>query len=289
MMMSMQRGKRTSSSCCSITTNNRMLSVATMVLLVLCTNSQSKISFHAMPTVDAFSFTTNPAASIVSGAAGSGGSGGTIRSTSQTIQFTSSFKVTQFQQRRNPATRHIPTFHNGNTNTAMAATAATTSNDDGEEGMVLSSTFMKDRASLLESAFDAMDDRDKYDAVLTGLCSKILDNQSNKNGGGDATTAAAAADGVEKDDVNVNDIAEDATLTPTQLAMKTMKDPIRLMQEMNASKVKASSRSLMALIDVSFFPLSIFSILDVSSAMQNAGLICSLLTVYSTAVFLFYC
>jgi hypothetical protein len=110
--------------------------------------------------------------------------------------------------------------------------------DGGIEGIILKSSFMKDRASLLESAFDSMDDRDKYDAVLTGLCSKILDGKS--------TTTSTSDDDV------VDNIASDATLTPSQLAMKTMIDPIRLLGEMNRSKVKASSRSLMALIDVSF-------------------------------------
>mmetsp|Transcript_29187 Transcript_29187/g.33511 ORF Transcript_29187/g.33511 Transcript_29187/m.33511 type:complete len:519 (-) Transcript_29187:182-1738(-) len=100
-------------------------------------------------------------------------------------------------------------------------------NDEG--GMVLTNQFLSDRASLLESAFDAMDDIDKYDAVLTGICSKILDGQVSSGG--------------------PQQIAIDATLTPTQLAMNKMNDPIRLMEEMNSRKVKASSRSLMGLID----------------------------------------
>lgn len=115
------------------------------------------------------------------------------------------------------------------------------SNVNDEEGIVLTSSFVQDRASLLESAFEAMDDKDKYDAVLTGLCSKIVDGQSkpsSPNANANGNTAA-------------EEIAEDATLTPTQLAMKTMQDPINLMREMNSSNVKASGRSLMALVDVS--------------------------------------
>lgn len=159
---------------------------------------------------------------------------------------------------------------NGNTNTNNSNNNNSNNNED--EGIILSSTFMKDKASLLESAFDAMDDRDKYDAVLTGLCSKILDNQGrrNTNNNNNAAANAANAEGGGDDDVMngnmnnnnnnynaaaaanvVDEIASDATLTPTQLAMKTMKDPIRLLEEMNASRVKASSRSLMALVDVS--------------------------------------
>ena len=107
-------------------------------------------------------------------------------------------------------------------------------NNEDDKGIILTNSFLKDRASLLESAFDAMDDKDKYDAVLTGLCSKVLDAQTKNNA-------------VKE----VNDIADDATLTTTELALKTMSDPIRLLEEMNSRRVKASSRSLMALIDVS--------------------------------------
>lgn len=86
------------------------------------------------------------------------------------------------------------------------------------------------RASLLNSAFEALDENDQYDAVLTGLCSKIIDGKISTN--------------PEK-------VAKEATLTQTQLAMERMKDPLRLVNEMNQRRVKASTRSLMALIDVS--------------------------------------
>lgn len=67
--------------------------------------------------------------------------------------------------------------------------------------------------SQLASAFAALDEGDQYDAVLTGLCAKILDEDADEEG--------------------------------------ALQDPITLMKEMNARRVKASGRSLMALIDVS--------------------------------------
>ena len=70
--------------------------------------------------------------------------------------------------------------------------------------------------SQLASAFSALDESDQYDAVLTGLCAKILDKPS--------------------DDLN-------------QVAV-ALQDPIQLMEEMNSRRIKAWSRSLMALIDV---------------------------------------
>jgi hypothetical protein len=73
----------------------------------------------------------------------------------------------------------------------------------------------QDTKSRLASAFAALDESDQYEPVLTGLCAKILD---------DAT------------DVD---------------AKEALQDPIKLMQEMNARRVKASGSSLMALIDVS--------------------------------------
>jgi hypothetical protein len=73
----------------------------------------------------------------------------------------------------------------------------------------------QDTKSRLASAFAALDESDQYDAVLTGLCAKILDD------------------------------------APDADAKEALQDPIKLMQEMNARRVKASGRSLMALIDVS--------------------------------------
>lgn len=85
-------------------------------------------------------------------------------------------------------------------------------NGSAEGGLV--SVASQDNKSRLASAFAALDETEQYDAVLTGLCAKILDDNTD-----DKTRAA-------------------------------LKDPIKLMQEMNARRVTASGRSLMALIDV---------------------------------------
>jgi len=69
--------------------------------------------------------------------------------------------------------------------------------------------------SKLASAFAALAENDQYDAVLTGLCAKILDE------------------------------------TPSAQCLSALQDPISLLQEMNGRRVAASGRSLMALIDVS--------------------------------------
>jgi hypothetical protein len=80
----------------------------------------------------------------------------------------------------------------------------------------LVATGISSLQSQLASAFSNLDERDQYDAVLTGLCAKILDDTSLS---GDKVTAA-------------------------------LRDPIQLLEEMNTRKVRAGSRSLMALIDV---------------------------------------
>ena len=91
-------------------------------------------------------------------------------------------------------------------------------NQDGKdaisEGLVPSGFSLQ---SQLASAFSNLDESDQYDAVLTGLCAKILDEPS-----------------LAGDDVIV-----------------ALEDPISLLEEMNGRRVKAGSRSLMALIDVS--------------------------------------
>ena len=71
--------------------------------------------------------------------------------------------------------------------------------------------------SQLAAAFTALDESDQYDAVLTGLCAKILDNS-------EGDTQAASLD-----------------------------DSAALLTEMNQRRIPASPRSLMALIDVSEF------------------------------------
>jgi hypothetical protein len=70
--------------------------------------------------------------------------------------------------------------------------------------------------SQLVSAFSQLDESDQYDAILTGLCAKILDNPSMKG----------------------NDV------------IVALQDPLNLLEEMNARRVVAGSRSIMALVDV---------------------------------------
>ena len=73
----------------------------------------------------------------------------------------------------------------------------------------------KDAKSQLFSAFAALQLPDQYDAVLTGLCAKILD-------------------------------ARNLSEAEASLALN---DPIQLVEEMNSKNIPASPRSLMALID----------------------------------------
>jgi hypothetical protein len=71
--------------------------------------------------------------------------------------------------------------------------------------------------SQLASAFSQLEESDQYDAILTGLCAKILDDSSMK--GQDVVVA--------------------------------LQDSIQLLEEMNSRRVVAGSRSIMALVDVS--------------------------------------
>ena len=71
--------------------------------------------------------------------------------------------------------------------------------------------------SQLASAFSQLDESDQYDAILTGLCAKILDDSSLKG----------------------------------QEVVVALEDSIQLLEEMNSQRVVAGSRSIMALVDVS--------------------------------------
>jgi hypothetical protein len=93
------------------------------------------------------------------------------------------------------------------------STKTTTTMVGGGSSLVAAAS--PDNKSRLASAFAALDETDQYDAVLTGLCAKILDDTADEE------------------------------------AKAALQDPIKLMQEMNARRVTASGRSLMALIDVS--------------------------------------
>jgi len=84
-------------------------------------------------------------------------------------------------------------------------------NGENNSGLILQA----DAKSQLFASFAALSLADQYDAVLTGLCAKILDSP-------DATE---------------------------QAAITALQDPLQLMQEMNDQRIPASARSLMALID----------------------------------------
>jgi hypothetical protein len=90
-------------------------------------------------------------------------------------------------------------------------------------GLTLQST---DTKSQLFASFAALSLADQYDAVLTGLCAKILDTNDSSSGDGGGTI------------------------------LQALEDPIQLLEEMNTKQIPASARSLMALVDVRFFFVS---------------------------------
>jgi hypothetical protein len=106
---------------------------------------------------------------------------------------------------------------------------ATTNEDDNGKGLLAMGNSLQ---SQLASAFSALDESDQYDAVLTGLCAKILDQPS-----------------LSGDEVIV-----------------ALQDSISLLEEMNLRKVSAGSRSLMALVDVS---TSYYNYYIASSALHS--------------------
>lgn len=86
------------------------------------------------------------------------------------------------------------------------------SEDDGNSGII---PLAQTGKSQLASAFTSLDETDQYDAVLTGLCAKILDTKEETS---------------EEEKVSID-------------------DPMRLLKEMNDRMIDASPRSLMSLID----------------------------------------
>ena len=104
-----------------------------------------------------------------------------------------------------------------------------TTEEDQSSGGSSSVILQGDNMSLLQSAFSALSDDDKYDAVMTGLCAKILDGE------------IAAPD--------EETVVEEASYQSPGYAV--LADPIKLLQEMNNRRLKASERTMMALIDVS--------------------------------------
>jgi hypothetical protein len=114
----------------------------------------------------------------------------------------------------------------GNSETTSVSESASGVNGDvssgggGGGGLVTAS----DAKSQLFSAFAALDLSDQYDAVLTGLCAKILDNDDPSKGGTSSSSQSATVLQVD--------------------------GPMQLLQEMNQKRIVASPRSIMALIDV---------------------------------------
>jgi len=130
---------------------------------------------------------------------------------------------------------------------AAGSTSAVYSAPNGS-GSSRGISFGSAGASLLNDAFANLSQSDQYDAVLTGLCAKILD--------GEQKTAAAAApeDGevANEQGISVEEAektARMAAMSPTERAFATLADPLSLLQEMNGRRVQASARSLSALID----------------------------------------
>jgi len=116
---------------------------------------------------------------------------------------------------------------------------ASSNNDSMSGGGSLIFPSNNSNNNLLSSAFLALDETEKYDAVLTGLCSKILDT-----GGGEKYSKAK---GKEGENMSVEEYVQSA-VSP----LGVMEQPLNLLQEMNTRGVKASPRCTSALLDVSF-------------------------------------
>jgi len=130
------------------------------------------------------------------------------------------------------------------------------SNDSG--GMRLASDF-DFGGDLLSSAFNSLNENDKYDAVLTGLCAKVLDG--NMKG----TSAGRSNEATEED---MDDLVREA-VSP----LGVMEKPLKLLQEMNDRRVAASPRSISALIDTAATTENVRLMnLATSLSIQNGGL-----------------
>ncbi|GAX26660.1 hypothetical protein FisN_2Hh404 [Fistulifera solaris] len=85
---------------------------------------------------------------------------------------------------------------------------------NGDDSSTSNSLAITEEKTQLFSAFAALSLPDQYDAVLTGLCAKLLDDNKSNN-----------------------------------LDKQALQDPMQLVQEMNEKNIPASPRSLMALVD----------------------------------------
>jgi hypothetical protein len=93
-------------------------------------------------------------------------------------------------------------------------------------GLVREMDIMK---SQLFAAFTNLDLTDQYDAVLTGMCAKLLD----------------------KEDETLDETTEEEEKREENYYQNRLQDCRALLQEMTKSRIVASPRSIMALIDVS--------------------------------------
>jgi hypothetical protein len=134
-----------------------------------------------------------------------------------------------------PHSRSTPTTLCSEQSTSSPQSA---SGSSSSSGLVAQSDLVK---TQLLSAFTNLGVSDQYDAVLTGLCAKILDAPKGSTTGADANL-------------------EDAS-TPVSLS-----DCTDLLQEMNSQSIPASPRSLMALVDVRLVALIVLSVALVQCA-----------------------
>lgn len=113
--------------------------------------------------------------------------------------------------------------------------------------------------SILSSAFSSLNERDQYDAVLTGLCANILDGKVD--------------DSNDDDDSNKeNDSSGSISSSSSSTTTDVLSGPMSLLQEMNTRGVPASPRSLSALIDVATKAESALSMSSVMSlSVRNRG------------------
>ena len=129
-------------------------------------------------------------------------------------------------------------------------------------------------ASLLNDAFSALSQSDQYDAVLTGLCAKILDGEQKQTAAPPDDNNGDAADidgptGFSAEEAQ--QAARLAALSPTERAFATLSDPLSLLREMNGRRVRASPRSLSALIDATVVTESAAAMAAVLSLGKTNG------------------
>ena len=86
--------------------------------------------------------------------------------------------------------------------------------DGGSSGSMM---LASESGRLLNAAFSSLDDKDKYETVLTGLCAKLIEDPSN--------------------------------------AREGLGDPMKLVDEMTSQGIAVGPRGMIGLIDVSPFYL----------------------------------